>query len=280
MSRSLDVCVVVYHSDLDWLTKTLNSLRAAIEYATQQNLLATSRVQVVDNGAHQTDATDIKAIIDKSLWAVPAPSSIKYAYVAAPANLGFGAGNNLALQSSSADFVLVLNPDVAMAPDSIANAIRYLDANATAGAVTPVATFPDGQAQFLVKRYPTVTALALRGFAPAWLKRHYANALAHYDYRDVSFDAALRDCRIVSGCWLLMRGEAWRRACGFDTSFFMYFEDFDLSARIATTSRIDRVIGCRIVHAGGNAAAKGTKHVGMFMRSAMRFFNKHGWRWW
>jgi tetratricopeptide (TPR) repeat protein len=35
MSRSLAVCVVVYHSDVHWLTKTLTSLRAAIDIAPQ-----------------------------------------------------------------------------------------------------------------------------------------------------------------------------------------------------------------------------------------------------
>jgi hypothetical protein len=35
----------------------------------------------------------------------------------------------------------------------------------------------------------------------------------------------------------------------------------------------------RIIHGGGNAAKKGLKHIGLFVRSGCRFFNSHGWRW-
>jgi hypothetical protein len=35
----------------------------------------------------------------------------------------------------------------------------------------------------------------------------------------------------------------------------------------------------KIVHGGGYAARKGFSHVRMFVRSAIRFFATHGWRW-
>ena len=285
MSRSLHVCIVAFHSDLEWLTNTLTSLRAAIENAIARGLLAAAQVHIVDNGAASADQpldaiTALKAAIDRALWAPPTAQAIRYAYVAMPSNQGFGAANNHALRDSRADFVLVLNPDVKLAPDAIAHAIVHLDATADCGAVTPVATFPDGAPQYLAKRDPTMAVLALRGVAPRWLKALFGKSLSRYDYADVPFDAALSDSRTVSGCWLLLRGEVWRQSGGFDEAFFLYFEDFDLSRRIAQVSRIDRVPGCRIVHAGGNAAGKGGKHIGMFIRSAMRYFGKHGWRWW
>jgi hypothetical protein len=34
----------------------------------------------------------------------------------------------------------------------------------------------------------------------------------------------------------------------------------------------------RILHRGGHAARKGIRHIGWFLRSALRFFNRHGWR--
>jgi GT2 family glycosyltransferase len=192
---------------------------------------------------------------------------------------GFGAGNNTGLAGTSADFVLLLNPDVELATDAITNAVAYLGQDTTCSAVTPVAHSPDGTPQFLVKREPTVFALALRGFAPGWLKARFVGYLNRYDYSDLAYDAPIQGCMVVSGCCLLLHGDVWRGVGGFDTGFFMYFEDFDLSQRIAKISRIDRVPGCRIVHAGGNASRKGAKHIGMFVRSAARYFRKHGWRW-
>ncbi len=283
MSRSLQVCIVVYHSDVSWLIKTLTSLRVAVELAMARQLLATASLRIVDNGTQTADAvngkTQIKAAMDDAQRAAAGTAVIDYTYVAMPSNQGFGVANNRALNGSAADFVLVLNPDVELAIESIANAIAYFDSNAACGAISPVASSADGQPQYLVKRDPGLGVLALRGFAPTWIKRFFAASLSHYDYRDASFDSPLSNCRIVSGCFLMLRGDIWRASGGFDETFFLYFEDFDLSRRIAQFSRIDRVAECRVVHAGGNASGKGPKHIGMFVRSAVRFFNKHGWRW-
>jgi GT2 family glycosyltransferase len=286
MLRSLAVCIVVYHSDVHWLTKTLTSLRAAIDHAHEQNLIDLVDVRIVDNGAGESAATgssseavQLKSVIDSALWAVPGPRAINTAYVAMPANNGFGAGNNTGLAGTRADFVLLLNPDVELAVDAISSALTHLDHDAACGAVTPIATSPDGTSQFLVKRDPAVFALALRGFAPGWLKTRFARYLSRYDYSDLAYDAPIQGCAVVSGCWLLVRGSVWREVGGFDAGFFMYFEDFDLSQRVAKISRIDRLPGCRIVHAGGNASRKGLKHIGMFVCSAARYFRKHGWRW-
>jgi hypothetical protein len=35
----------------------------------------------------------------------------------------------------------------------------------------------------------------------------------------------------------------------------------------------------QIQHHGGYAASKGVGHVGMFIKSGIRFFNDHGWKW-
>jgi len=144
--------------------------------------------------------------------------------------------------------------------------------------VTPVASAPDGSPLYLVKSYPTVLTLLLRGFAPNWLRTCFADRLTRYDRGDLPFDAPLSDARIVSGCFMLVRGEALRDAKGFDPGYFLYFEDFDLSYRISKAAYIARVPQCRIVHGGGGAARKGIAHIGMFARSAWRFFARNGLR--
>jgi len=58
----------------------------------------------------------------------------------------------------------------------------------------------------------------------------------------------------------------------------MYFEDYDLSLRIGREAGVAYVPEARIVHHGGDAARKGWRHVGWFVRSAWRFFSRHGWK--
>jgi len=275
MLCSLDVSIVVYQSDLAWLNTTLTSLRVASQVALARGPLNHVTVTVTDNAATEARSrVNIEALVAQ----IPPLDGFELGYRAAARNLGYGAANNLALRDSAANFVLVLNPDVDLDAQSLVNAIEYLNSTPGCGAVTPVAQSPDGTPQYLVKRDPSVLTLALRGFAPQWLRRVFPDRLARYDYRDVEYDAALHECRIVSGCWLMMRGEVWRQAGGFDEAFFLYFEDFDLSLRIAKNSRIVRLPACRIVHAGGNASNKGLKHVWLFIASASRFFRKHGWQ--
>jgi GT2 family glycosyltransferase len=284
MSHSLAVSIVVYHPDGVWLNKTLSSLRAAIDAAFEASLIASAVVSVVDNGASESSgdvqaSAAIKAMIDSAFWSAPGPRAIQHAYIATPRNGGYGAGNNTGLRGTKADYVLIVNPDVEMERHAVVHAIQYLAANPVVGAVTPVASFPDGAPQYLVKRHPSVVVLALRGFMPGWIKRRFAKVLARYDFQDAGADTAIEGCEFVSGCWLLVKGACWRQTGGFDELFFLYFEDFDLSLRMSKIARIDRVPQCRIVHAGGNASRKGMHHIRLFASSAVRFFNKHGWHW-
>lgn len=270
--NTLTVSIVVYRPDEAWLARTLESLRAALRRAVEDGALASACVVLVDNGDGESPFAPRLAV---SFGAAPLRAEI----IAGHGNVGYGAGNNLAIARHPADFHLIINPDVEMAVDAIRAGLAYLNGNAACAMVTPVATSAAGSPLYLVKSYPAVGALLLRGFAPAFLRRAFADTLAGYDRSDLPFDAPLADARIVSGCFMLVRGEALRGAGGFDPAFFLYFEDFDLSYRISRSAAIARLPQCRIVHGGGGAAKKGLAHIGMFMRSALRFFHRHGWRW-
>jgi GT2 family glycosyltransferase len=77
---------------------------------------------------------------------------------------------------------------------------------------------------------------------------------------------------------MVIRGDALRQVGGFDDRYFMYFEDFDLSMRLRELGRVVYAPRVSVVHHGGYAARKGLRHVLYFMRSGIRFFGQHGWR--
>lgn len=274
---TLAVSVVVFHPDRAWLETTLESLAAAIEFARQAGMLQRARVFLVDNSA-TGNASPWSALLEAKFSAHA--GWLETRTLAGQGNLGYGAANNLALkQATEADYLLVLNPDVRLDIAAVASAIAFLTLDSGCGMVTPVANAPDGTALFLVKSYPRVWVLAVRGFAPLWLKDLLRRRLDAYERADRPHDSPLSDVTLASGCFLMIRRNVFDRAGGFDPAFFMYFEDFDLSYRISRFAAVARVPECRIVHAGGGAAGKGLAHTRMFMRSALRFFNKHGWRW-
>ncbi len=195
-------------------------------------------------------------------------------------NVGYGRGHNLAIVRCHVDYHLVLNPDVELAPDALLEALAFMDQHPDCGLLAPAVYGEDGALQYLCKRLPTVLDLLLRGFAPYWLRRHFGARLDYYEMRDLINERDLVwDPPIVSGCFMLFRTEVLKRLGGFDPRFFLYFEDFDLSLRAGEVARIAYVPSVRIVHHGGGAARKGLRHVRMFVVSAVRFFNKQGWRW-
>lgn len=269
---SLAVSIVVYFPDPAWLKTTLDSLVAALAHARHAGVMRRATICLVDNQARA---------LTSAYSAVMTEACLEYGWIdtvsiVGHGNIGYGRGNNLAIaRCGAADMHLVLNPDVELAVDALTNAIDYLAAHANCAMVSPVATTAEAKPLYLVKQFPDLFTLALRGLAPNGLKRRFQARLDAYERKETAFDAAITDAAIVSGCFMLIRRRALDTAQGFDPNFFLYFEDFDLSYRIAQFASLARVAEVRVVHAGGGAAAKGWRHVLMFVRSAIYFLWKH-----
>ena len=273
MSLALSASIVVFDSNPSLLQRTLESLAAAIADAERAGLLASARVTLVDNGAPQSSMSDAPYVPS---FRSPVESAITtWRRIAGQGNVGFGRGHNLALYgggdgslrgfSGDADIHLVLNPDALLATDALTLGLKWLRDTPACGMAAPNGEGPDGAPLFLCKRYPDVLTLLLRAAAPAAVKRRFARRLARYELRDVvgeSAQHAAQGVPLASGCCMLLRREAWQHAQGFDPAYFVYFEDYDLSLRLARGAawRIDYLPAMRLVHFGGNAARKSWLH--------------------
>lgn len=271
---SLAISIVTYAPDLVLLKRVLESLGQALRQARRQGELTEARLALVDNGP----GTGWREPLQRTLTAATLPAAVEL--YSGQGNIGYGAGHNLPFQSWQGDVRLILNPDVLLEQDAVSAGLGFLTAHPEAGLVTPAAWGRDGRRQYLCKRYPSVLDLALRGFAPACLRRRLQRRLDRYELRDLIGETVFWDPPIVSGCFMLCRRTAWKRIGGFRPDYFLYFEDFDLSLRLATVARLAYVPTVRITHLGGHAARKGLRHLGLFLRAALIFFNHHGWRWW
>ena len=83
-----------------------------------------------------------------------ADSGVHVTYLHGHANIGYGAAHNLVLHGTGSDYHLVLNPDVELAPDALANAVRWLDAHEDVGALAPRVRDADGTARVPVQALP------------------------------------------------------------------------------------------------------------------------------
>ncbi len=269
MQASLSVSIVTYAPNLEVVAETLRTLGVAIRQAQGAGMLGEARVQVIDNGPDSANVRSLREL----------DPALSYEVVSGHGNIGYGAGHNLALHVADAEFHLVLNPDVALAPDAIEEALRYMKQHPRVIILAPEARNPSGEPLHLCKRYPSVLALMLRGFAPAVVKRLFQSNLDHYEMRDLPRDRPATGIPILSGSFMFCRRAPTAEIGGFSDAFFLYFEDFDLSIRAATRGDLAWVPAVRIVHRGGHAARKGLRHVLLFVRSAITFFNRHGWKW-
>lgn len=272
--RDLSVSIVVFRQDVEELSRTIGSLRAAVDRARATGVLGGMALSIVDNGGHDSAALD--RAVTASLGGHMAGLSVRT--IRGHGNVGFGQGHNLALRQSAAAYHLVLNPDVVLDPGALLAGLRHLGANPEVGMVTPWAEDEVGRRQYLCKRYPSVALLALRGFGPGWLRRAFRGSLEHYEMRDLPENAPSAPIPIASGCFMLCRRDALAGIGGFSPDYFLYFEDFDLSLRLGRRAAIAHVPAVRIRHSGGNAADKGWAHRRMFARSGLTFFRRHGWR--
>jgi len=267
----LAISVVLYHSPLAQLRALIESIDVALRRAR----LANVPLVLVDHSGVENYQRDCRALCD----AFALRETLQLAFVAAPANKGYGAGQNRALCEVESPYHLVLNPDVELAEDAIALALATLESRKDIALLAPRGFSEAGTPEYLAKGYPSVAVLALRGFAPNWLRHRFPRSLARYELRqDPSLDA-LREITLASGCCMWIRREWLDRVGGFDERFFLYFEDYDLSLKLAKWGGVLEHRDIHIVHHGGGASRKGMRHVMWFAAGAIRFFNRWGWRW-
>jgi GT2 family glycosyltransferase len=278
LPSSLQVSIVTFRPDRVLLDRTLRRLAQAIGAAREAGAIRTVNVALIDNSGDRDNAEAVKNMGHARLG----DAKVQIICLTGHANIGFGAAHNLVLHGSGADYHLVLNPDVELDRDALANGVRWMDAHPDIGALAPAVRSPAGKRDYLCKRYPSVLDLALRGFTPTLGKALFRRRMARYEMRDVidpAPDDEIIDIPAMSGAMLLVRRKAIDATGGFDPGFFLYFEDFDWTVRLNRITRTAYVPSVRIVHHGGGAARKGARHIGWFVKSGMRFYRKHGWRW-
>lgn len=276
LSSSLSISVVTYRPDLELLARLLGSVRESVALCKSKGFLSDCAVTIVDNSI----SGRIKDQLHELTQAVSVTEYGSVRLEFSERNMGYGNAHNRTFTDSKNDYHLVLNPDVLLEKEALYEGLQFLEDHKEIGLLTPYVADSHGVRSYLCKRYPTVLDLLLRGFAPSWLRARFTNRLDHYEMRDLKPDQVATGIPIASGCFMLIRNQYLQQLAGFDPGFFLYFEDFDLSLRMGKMADIAYVPAVKIIHYGGEAARKGPRHIFWFIRSAITFFNLHGWKWW
>lgn len=131
-------------------------------------------------------------------------------------NLGFGGANNLAAQQAAGKYLAFLNPDTVAEPGWLEALITALQQDAGAGLATARILLLDDP-QYINAAGNTVHLSGLT------LCRGFGRPATQYDQPAV--------VSAVSGAAFAIRRDLFQQLRGFDDTYFMYFEDTDLSLR-------------------------------------------------
>jgi GT2 family glycosyltransferase len=139
-------------------------------------------------------------------------------------NRGFARAVNEGCRLARGDWLLLLNPDVTLAPGFLARALRTAERRAAERPELGVVGFrllnPDGSHQPSTGPFPTLSGTVARLLLPRRLRKY--NLLAPAEAGPVDW---------ATGCCLLVRRSCWEQLGGFDRDFFLYYEDVDLCRR-------------------------------------------------
>jgi len=203
------------------------------------------------------------------------PDESRLQVVANPSNLGFAAGANRALQQlpPGLPWLLFLNPDCRIEPDTLARMLAALKTRPGVGMAGCLITGADGREQRGCRRREPTPGRALRTLMPFSRGRGGVNQLGEVlPNRPVTVDA-------ISGAFMLVRREALRDVGSMDEGYFLHCEDLDWCKRFRQRGwEILFVPDVRITHLKGASSASRPvrvewhKHRGM-ARYYRKFFS-------
>lgn len=198
--------------------------------------------------------------------------------IALAENRGFAAGNNAALEDGYGDFVLILNPDVEIAPDTIPRLLAFLERTPGAAAVAPLLVGDDDVPQtHLYRRFPGLAQVALFWTALAPITSRIAPLRRRLFEHDLRGESPV-EVEQIPGAAMLIRADALRSVGPLDEGYFMWWEDVDWCWRARRAGHSLHVLpAVRWWHVGGASFAAWDieTRVAQFYRAFYRFMAKH-----
>ncbi len=185
-------------------------------------------------------------------------------------NLGFGGANNagirFALQRDVYDFVFLLNNDTEVFPQTIGTLLQAMDDPALA-LVVPRIVYMDDPGR-----------LWYGGGNIDW-KRASADVPNFNGNAETPLAMAERDVTFVTGCAMFFRRSSLEALGGFDSRYFMYEEDVELSLKaVSLGMRLRYIPSSLLLHkAQGSTRSDGDKRVDFWdsRSAALPFYAYH-----
>ncbi|MEJ2052838.1 MAG: glycosyltransferase [Calditrichaceae bacterium] len=249
--------IIVNYNVRDFLEQALNSAKRALKKIP-------SEIFVVDN-----------ASIDGSV-AMVKQRFPDIRLIESKKNVGFSAGNNLALKKAKGKYIVLLNPDTVIQEDTFRVLLEFFESTPDATAATCKIINPDGSFSVDCRHsIPTpMTALwKIIGF-----NKLFPNSKIFGRYNLTFLDEnKISEVEAISGSFMMLKRDIIDQIGELDEDFFMYCEDIDYCHRINEAGgKIYYVPTSQIIHYKGESTKKNNlDYVVTFNRSLYQFYKKH-----
>ncbi len=207
------------------------------------------------------------------------------------ANLGFGPANNRGFAVATGRYLVLLNSDAFVGPETLAASVALMDAEPDIGLAGGRLVGRDGSWQPSARMFPSLLNefLTISGLSARWPQ---SRLFGRVD-RTWADEHAAADVDWVPGAYSIIRRDLTEGLGGFDERFFLYFEEVDLCRRIkAAGLRVVYRPEIEVVHIGGESSrtvkrlsfsSSGSQLTLWRMRSQALYYRKHhgrlGARW-
>jgi GT2 family glycosyltransferase len=247
-------------------------------------------VRVIDNASEDSSGEDIASMF----------TGVRgFSISLEDKNLGFAGAINKAAKQTSAEALLVLNPDTLIHANAIRALTSELTKHSPLGAIAPLLTSHDGELQrsYSLRRFPTIgTALVelfgLHRIAPnnSWTKKLYMHddpliddylrcAESDVGIPAENIDAPLLVDQPAAAC-LLIRKSAFDRVGGFSEQYWpAWFEDVDFCKRLRADAYLTAITNrATVLHEGGYSTdtLKEGSFQRIWYRNLLCFWKLHG----
>ncbi|HKL17173.1 MAG TPA: glycosyltransferase family 2 protein [Patescibacteria group bacterium] len=191
-------------------------------------------------------------------------------------NIGFAAANNMGLKKAEGEFILFLNPDTEVRPNSVKKMIKKLESNKDIGLIGPKMISVSGKTQSSVRKFPSVLSQAI-----IFLKLHHIftklPVLKNYFQSDFNYDKEA-EVEQVMGAAMMTKKDILKRVGYWDESYFLWFEDIDLCKKIKDAGwKVIYTPEAEVFHHGGESFDQvfSLKKQRIYNKSAIYYFKKH-----
>ena len=179
-------------------------------------------------------------------------------------NNGFGGANNLGAKEAQGELLFFLNPDTEIISEEISLVVAEFDKNPNLGILGSKIMTPEGA----VQRWTVGARINLLSVLKNNLKiitdKQYWQSL---EKKSVFW---------VAGTALFIRRELFLRIGGFDSQFFMYFEDVDLCNRVQLSGKTVLYFpSFSVLHHGGKSFSGKEWQKKQYYKAQDQYFRKN-----